>query len=85
MIAKNLLGAEVKLILLKNKFSQPLNSNRALAFAALSKVLPQRNYVIDWLYRAQRTLSFSRSSMFLGIALLDKLITFGVPLTDTNF
>ena len=46
--------------------------------------MSQRNAVIDWIYRAQKTLEFSRSSLFLGIALLDKLLIYGFSLNDSN-
>lgn len=59
--------------------------HRASVFAALNRVLPQRNAVIEWLYRAQKILGFSRSTLFLSIALLDKLIAHNLPPTDDNF
>ena len=51
----------------------------------VNRFLPQRNAVIDWIYRAQKILGFSRSTLFLAIALLDKLISFDLPPTDSNF
>ena len=40
----------------------------------LTKVLSQRNAAIDCIYSAQNLLSLSRSSLFLGTALIDKLL-----------
>jgi len=72
-------------ITLTNHHAYNHNHNRASVFAALNRFLPQRNAVIDWIYRAQKILGFSRSTLFLAIALLDKLISFDLPPTDSNF
>jgi hypothetical protein len=84
MIAQNMNCADIKFVTFKNKPQHQLNPTKTALLTSLTKVLPQRNAVIDWIYRAQRALGFSRSSLFLGIALLDKLLSKGVPLTDAN-
>jgi hypothetical protein len=76
--------SEIKFITLKTKpvcLQQPPKNT---PLAALTNSLSQRNAVIDWLYRAQKACSFSRSSLFLGIALLDKLLIKGMPLNDSH-
>lgn len=78
-------GSEIKFMTFKSKLSTSNYSCKPSPVDPLMKVLVQRNAVIDWIYRAQRTLSFSRSSLFLGIALLDKLLINGMPLNDSNY
>lgn len=84
MIAENLNIPDIRLIPFKNKTSSNHSPSLNAALAPLTRVLAQRNFTIDWLYRAQQTLKFSRSSLFLGIALLDKLLVNGLALTEAN-
>jgi hypothetical protein len=84
MIARNLNIPEIKFIPFKGKNSQPQQAAKKTLPRQISDALPLRNAAIDWLYRAQGTLHFSRSTLFLGIALLDKLLTQGMPLTEQN-
>lgn len=84
MIAKNLNMPDIKFIPFRNKnTSQPSNSNFKVPQSLLN-ALPQRNLAIEWLYRAQQLLQFSKSTVYLGIALLDKLLTKGMKLNDSN-
>jgi hypothetical protein len=85
MIAQNLNIPDIRFIPFKNKNNNVHNNLKKTFLTPLTRVLPQRNSVIDWLYRAQKTLAFSRSSLFLAIALLDKLLCLGIALTDSNF
>lgn len=53
-----------------------------------SNPLPDNSYrtlSVDWLYRAQRNLQFSRSTLFIALGLLDKLILQGLVLTQDNY
>jgi hypothetical protein len=84
MIARNLNLPEIKFIPFKGKASQTPSAHQKTLPQQITDSLPQRNLTIDWLYRAQNSLQFSRSSLFLGIALLDKLLTQGLPLSDQN-
>ena len=45
----------------------------------------KRIQCIDWLYRAQRNLQFSRSTLFIALGLLDKLLLKGLVLTQENY
>jgi len=81
----SLKGSEIKFATFKSKISNNHYSSKSPAVGPLVKVLEQRNAVIDWIYRAQRALSFSKSSLFLGIALLDKLLINGMPLNSSNY
>lgn len=85
MIAQNLNIPDIRFIPFKNKNNNPHTNIKKSFLTPLTRVLPQRNSAIDWLYRAQKTLTFSRSSLFLAIALLDKLLCLGIALTDSNF
>ena len=46
--------------------------------------LASRNLTLEWLFNAQKVLRFSRSTLYLAIGLLDKLITRGITLSDSN-
>lgn len=85
MIAQNLNIPDIRFIPFKNKTSPNQPHLKKSVLTPLTRVLPQRNAVIDWLFRAQKTLAFSRSTLFLAIALLDKLLAYGLGLTDSNF
>lgn len=85
MIAQNLNIPDIRFVPFKNKNSPNHNNHKKSFLTPLTRVLPQRNATIDWLFRAQKTLGFSRSSLFLGIALLDKLLCYGIALADSNF
>ena len=84
MIAKNLNIPDIKFITFKNKNSSKNNQSQNKVPQSLLNALAQRNLTIQWLYRAQRTLQFSKSTLYLGIALLDKLLSKGMALTDSN-
>lgn len=84
MIAQNLNIPDIKFMPFKNKPKGSTINNKNSVVAPLVKALTQRNATIAWLYHAQRVLKFSRSSLFLGIALLDKLLARGMSLTDSN-
>lgn len=82
MIARNLSMPDIKFIPFRNRPQQTNQPLKKRLPAQLTDCLAQRNFAIDWLYRAQQTLRFSRGSLFLGVALLDKLLTLRMPLTD---
>jgi hypothetical protein len=84
MIARNIQLPEIKLNAPKGKALSTSNTPANTFLNSLSRVLSQRNWTIEWMYTVQKTLGFSRSSLFLGIALLDKLIARGLPLSDAN-
>jgi len=50
----------------------------------LIAVLSQRNNIIESIYKAQKSLSFSKSTLFLAIGILDKLICLDLPLNKEN-
>jgi len=77
-------NSDIKFATYKTKLSNFNHSKKSSLGSHLTKFLPQRNAIIDWIYRAQKALSFSRSSLFLAIALLDKLLIKGLPLNDSN-
>lgn len=77
-------NSDIKFVTYKSKLSNFNHSKKTSPISPLTKFLPQRNAIIDWIYRAQNALSFSRSSLFLAIALLDKLLIKGLPLNDSN-
>ena len=85
MIAQNLNMPNLKHTTFKPKMTQVSSPSKASVLAPLTSVLTQRNLVIDWLYKAQKTTGFSRSSLFLGIALVDKLLVNGLVLNDSNW
>lgn len=80
MLARNLNIPEIKFMPFKGKGSKPTQVPKKTIPAALTAYLPERNTTIDWLYRAQSILNFSKSTLYLGIALLDKLLTLKMPL-----
>ena len=82
MIARNLNIPEIKFMPFKGKGSKPTQTPRKTLPAAITASLPQRNTTINWLYRSQSILNFSKSTLYLGIALLDKLLTAKMPLND---
>ena len=82
MLAQNIHVPELKFMPFKGKGSKATQAPRKTLPAALTADLPQRNSIIDWFYRAHTTLQFSKSTLFLGIALLDKLLTLKMPLAD---
>lgn len=84
MIARNLSIPEIKFIPFKNKPQAKVQTVKKSLPAQIVNALADRNSTIDWMYRCQHTLNFSRSTLFLGIALLDKLLTSGMPLNDEN-
>lgn len=85
MIAQNLNFPNLKHTNFKQKNSQVSSPSKPSVLAPLTNVLTQRNAVIEWVYRAQKTTGFSRSSLFLAIALLDKLLVNGLSLNDSNW
>ena len=84
MIAQNLNLPEIKFMPFKGKSQGSSNNSKNSILAPILKAISQRNSAISWLYHAQHVLKFSRSSLFLGIALLDKLLSRGMSLTDSN-
>ena len=82
MIARNLNIPDIKFIPFKGKGSRPTQTPRKTLPPSITASLPQRNSTINWLFRAQSTLNFSKSTLYLGIALLDKLLTLKMPLED---
>lgn len=85
MIAQNLNIPDFKFMSFNNQLQGSTVNTKSSLVGPLVKVLAQRNATINWLYHAQKTLKFSRSSLFLGIALLDKLLACGMSLTDSNY
>lgn len=49
-------SSEIKFVTFKSKLSYLNHSTKPSPVAPLTKVLPQRNSVIDWIYRAQHIL-----------------------------
>lgn len=84
MSSLSMQSSEIKFVTFKSKLSNFNHSKKPSPVSPLTKYLPKRNAVIDWIYNAQHTLGFSRSSLFLGIALLDKLLIYGLSLNDSN-
>lgn len=82
MIARNLNIPEIKFMPFKGKGSKPTQTPRKTIPAALTDSLVQRNTTIDWMFRAHLTLNFSKSTLYLGIALLDKLLACKMGLSD---
>lgn len=82
MIARNLNIPEIKFMPFKGKNPKPTQVPRKTLPAAITAALPQRNRTIDWLFRSQSILNFSKSTLYLGIALLDKILTAKMSLTD---
>lgn len=78
MMNLKLHNLEIKLLPQKNKAVNSAPSSKQSPVAFLTKNLPQRNWVIDWIYRAQNILTFSRSTLFLAIATLDKFLISGL-------
>jgi len=69
---------EIKLIPHKNKLMSSPLFNRKPQILLLTRALPQRNSVIEWIYHAQQVLTFSKSTLFMAIATLDKLLISGM-------
>ena len=84
MIARNLGMPDIKYIPFKEKAKNGVQTTKKALPVQIVDSLAQRNIVIDWFYRAQLNLRFSRSTLFLGIALLDKLLTLGMNLNQQN-
>lgn len=85
MLARNINIPEIKFISHKKQTSLNSNNTKKTVPSQLTNSLTQRNTSIEWFFRCQYNLKFSRSTLFLGIALLDKLLTFGMPLNDENW
>jgi len=78
MKVRNNFPLEIRYIPSKGKHTiQSPQSPRKSAITPIIQALKQRNQVIESMYRAQQNLQFSRSSLFLGVGLLDKLILKG--------
>jgi len=56
-----------------------------MVITPLTNALYERNKVIEILYRGQVNLRFSRSSLYLAIGILDKLILKGFTFDKDNF
>lgn len=69
------------------KHQSIVKTEAKIAMTSVLKVhqLPQRNKSIEWLYRSQLNLHYSRSTMFLAVGLLDQLLVKGLLLTEDNF
>jgi len=84
MIARSLNIPDIKFIPFKGKGSKATLTPRKTLPTSITDSLSQRNTTINWLFRAQSTLNFSKSTLYLAIALLDKLLTLRMPLEDEN-
>jgi hypothetical protein len=69
---------EIKLLPHKNKLKSSPHFNRQAPILLPTKVLSQRNLIIEWIYHAQKVFTFSKSTLFLAIATLDKLLISGM-------
>ena len=68
-------------IVISNKENQINNHNKPL-FSSYS--LQLRNESIEWLYKAQVNLRFSRSTLFLAIGLIDQLLLQNISFLEGN-
>lgn len=69
----------------RNKYSLPKASCKPSSESQPIPSNTKRIQCIDWLYRAQRNLQFSRSTLFIALGLLDKLLLKGLVLTQENY
>lgn len=77
---KNLRDAKQKIQRTLSKFTQPLSK-----YAQNFPSSPLRCEVISWLYKAQSSLQVSRSTLFISLCTLDKLLFKGLSITQQNF
>ena len=71
-------------LLKKVVFNKVWSTKTALAFPSGS-ALTLRNKCIDWLYAVDRTLYIARSTLYLAVGLLDKIITRSFSLDKNNW
>lgn len=69
----------------RSKYSLPKTCPKTLPLTQPLPTVPFRTTAVEWLYRAQRNLQFSRSTLFIALGLLDKLLLQGLVLTQDNF
>ena len=68
----------------KNRQSLRALTSLPTHMASLCNYSSQRREIIALLYRAHNVLDLNRSTLYLAIGLLDKLIRNGLMLTDSN-
>ena len=69
-------------LLKKVIFNKTWSNKKALAFPAGSDL---RMKCIEWLYTIDRSLYIARSTLFLAIGLLDKIIARKFAISDSNY
>lgn len=82
---RNSLLQNVKYIPPRTKNSLPKASCRTTTETKIIPCSPLRSDCIEWLYRAESNLHFSRSTLFIALGLLDKLLVKGLVLTHENY
>lgn len=82
---RNSLIENIRHIPARSKHSLPKTCPKTLPLTQPLPIVHFRTTAVEWLYRAQRNLQFSRSTLFLALGLLDKLLLQGLVLTQDNF
>lgn len=82
---RNSLIENIRHIPARSKHSLPKTCPKSVPLAQPVPACSYRTSCVDWLYRAQRNLQFSRSTLFIALGLLDKLLLQGLLLTHDNY
>lgn len=82
---RNSLIENIREIPARSKHSLPKTCTKTTPVTTPLPVCPMRTQGVEWLYRAQRNLRFSRSTLFIALGLLDKLILQGLALSQENY
>jgi hypothetical protein len=82
---RNSLIENIRHIPARSKHSLPKTCPKTVPLSQPLPACPLRTTCVEWLYRAQRNLQFSRSTLFIALGLLDKLLLQGLALTHDNY
>lgn len=84
-VVRNSLIENIRNIPARSKHSLPKTCPKSSPVTNPLPNCPLRTQSVEWLYRAQRNLNFSRSTLFIALGLLDKLLLQGLTLSQDNY
>ena len=82
---RNSLIENIREIPARSKHSLPKTCPMSVPLSKPVSTCSYRTSSVEWLYRAQKNLQFSRSTLFIALGLLDKLLFQGLTLNQDNY